>query len=1525
MFSCFPRMTYGQAIFEETTSGDPLEMMVDETPAIRSIDEILKYTRQPNANKKINNIIQTDSSEIDVNTEMSRQIMMDKINSIYTTGKDIKLDPFQESLLEQQKELIDQSKTERYIVKYMNEREGSFKEKIGEMMEDTVKISKKTHLDYSLKHSFVKERPDLYGVEPDSVDTVNLDDNNEDSSGKELIILKNKMNPSEFANVLRDKRVLDDIEYIQPDFKMGLNSLKTSWLASENDPLHINLELPDNPEGTPALNTDEESNTEGDLKGITEETTNGTTTEQTGEEVLENSIPEERDTTEPAIINQLSKNKVLVAVIDTGIDITHPDLESSIYTNKNEIPNNSIDDDGNGLIDDVHGWNFVDASSSVYDESLGLEQAHGTHIAGIIAGLSNADQNIKPNENIEILPLQVFSNGTAYTSDIIAAIEYAEMMGARVVNCSFGSSDYNMALKEAIENSNMLFICSAGNARTDLDKTAIYPACFDLANIINVTSCNADGGLSYFSNYSKDLVDIAALGRDITSTLPNGKYGIQNGTSMSTAVISSLAGNVLTIDGSLISSELKERLIDTTDRLSNLSESIIEGRQANVLNAIIGSRQTNVIQNSPENDFDVHGYSPTQAELNQLYSSGSVTQASSGTCFSLVLKNDGTVWSWGTSKEAQCGCGSFEDTVTIAQVVGLTNIVSIAAGNSYGLALKSDGTVWAWGKNDHGQLGDGTWTLNRMTPVQVSGLTDVVSIAAGFGHSLAVKSDGTVWSWGSNGCGQLGDQTTVVRNTPVQVCGEFAPFTDVISVAAGYAHSLALKSDGTIWAWGSNYYDQLGDLSTGDRRMPAYINYISDIVGIAAGAYHSLAINEYGAVYAWGDNSSGQIGDGLYSNRRMPCGVLTNAASIDAGDYFSIAVGLDGTVWAWGANDYGQLGDGTKYSNPIPAQINGLNNVIRVAAGFDHSLAIKSDGTLWAWGDDDYGQLGNGPATRGIPVQVKGLTDVITTVAGGYHSLALKSDGTVWAWGDNSYGQLGDGTTITRATPTQVLGLIDVAAITAGAYYSLALKSDGTVWAWGYNNFGQLGDGSTTTRITPIQVSDLNNIVSIAAGFEHSIAVKSDGTVWTWGNNEYGQLGDRTTQTATTPVLVYYSSSFTSVAAGYYHSLALKSDGTLWSWGSNEYGQLGYNSSEYITAPTCVEYISGIIRIAAGAYHSLAIDSGNNNYVWGDNSAGQIGYGNIGGYGYFPYTVQMDIVGADAGAYYTLTVDAYGNVWSWGANDYGQLGNGSRITYAYPGQILNNISSVSSGFYHSLAVQNDHTVLAWGSDSNGQLGQSRLPQTSIIVQCQTSASTLKFVNNSYTAAIPNTGAALITVSAIRADFYGNPISASAITYELANTYAGVSINSTTGAITITSLAQPGSVRLIASDQNQTCYSTLLLTVGTSSNVTLPCTLGQDIYLSFRINGARDLNKIFTLTYNASDLDLIDLVSQTKALETTAGIVTESGIEILTCTPGAISFKFNRSIPEGKIWSGVINIFRLKAKIMGQTTVLAEYQ
>ena len=382
------------------------------------------------------------------------------------------------------------------------------------------------------------------------------------------------------------------------------------------------------------------------------------------------------------------------------------------------------------------------------------------------------------------------------------------------------------------------------------------------------------------------------------------------------------------------------------------------------------------------------------------------------------------------------------------------------------------------------------------------------------------------------------------------------------TIAGGGAHTLAVRLDGSVWAWGSNEAGQLGIGNRTGSTTPVQvvgavgIGTLSGITAVAAGTLHSLALASSGAVWAWGDNTAGQLGDGAVSlnscntgcsNTPVQVAGLGGVKAVAAAGFTSYGLKSDGTVWAWGDNGDGGLGDGTVTTpacgacSDFPVQVSGLTGVIAIAA-MDRggAMALEANGTVWDWGDNVYGQLGVGtsngpqmctePCSR-TPVQVSSLSGVKAIAGGSDVGLALKSDGTVWDWGDNQVGELGNGTVSTTGcacsdVPVQVSGLASVSSIGAGDGQSLALEANGTVWSWGENGNGQLGNGTTgngnnqaSYSDVPVLVSGLGGVTALAGGEAHSLALEANGTVWTWGLNRKGQLGNGTTTASDTPVL----------------------------------------------------------------------------------------------------------------------------------------------------------------------------------------------------------------------------------------------------------------------------------------------------------------------------------------------------------------------------------------------------------------------
>ncbi|MCL2083368.1 MAG: InlB B-repeat-containing protein, partial [Oscillospiraceae bacterium] len=363
------------------------------------------------------------------------------------------------------------------------------------------------------------------------------------------------------------------------------------------------------------------------------------------------------------------------------------------------------------------------------------------------------------------------------------------------------------------------------------------------------------------------------------------------------------------------------------------------------------------------------------------------------------------------------------------------------------------------------------------------------AVAAGWDHTVTLKTDGSLWAWGNNASGQLGDGTTAQGAAPVQI----GTASDWETMSTGNNYTVAIKADGSLWSWGNNTNGQLGDGTTTSRTAPVRIGAANDWAVVSAGNNHTMALKTDGSLWAWGNNTNGQLGDGTTTQRTVPVqiGTTNNWASISSGGSYTVAVSSMGSLWAWGNNANGQLGDGTTTQRTAPVKIGTATDWEIISAGNNHVVAIKTNGELWAWGFNANGQLGNGTTTaRTYPVRIGTAADWDAVSAGNSHTVAIKSDRSLWAWGFNVNGQLGDGTNTSRTAPVRIGAANDWGAVSAGGNYTAAIKFDGSLWAWGTNASSQLGNGSTANQNTPVQA----NINSGTPGMAGDVAPASFGT-----------------------------------------------------------------------------------------------------------------------------------------------------------------------------------------------------------------------------------------------------------------------------------------------------------------------------------------------------------------------------------------------------------------------------------------------
>lgn len=1065
----------------------------------------------------------------------------------------------------------------------------------------------------------------------ENVTVSKLTDNTEEF---EVIELNESVNSDTFIdNIINE--LGDVVEYLQPDYVMDMFGKTNTELITESDSQTVTAD-----------NIIEDSSISDDYNSL-----NITETSITDETLEPESNEYDRLYNIDKDLNmalEISRgDNVTVAVIDTGIDVNHPYLSEHI----------------------TEGWNFVNDVNEVYNVDLGLEQSHGTHIAGIIA-------KIVPNA--KIVPLKVFENGKARTSDIIKAIKYAKENGVTIVNCSFGSTDDNKALKESIEQSGLFFVCASGNNKINIDETPIYPAAFNLPNTISVASLNQGLGMSYFSNYGVNSVDISAVGSDVYSCLPNGEYGTMDGTSMSAALVTGAAA----LAQSIGVDTLKETLKNTSDKLTCLKDSVIDGNKLSLYGAVTGvpaiKEEVNII---PDDDFEIKDYQKTSTESWELFSSLENKQVVVEGENTYFLKSNGSVWAAGNNSYGQLGNLTFTESNIPVQVYGLFDVKQISAGNGFCIAVCDCGYVWYWGENQN-------------IAKRINELYSIDSVSASYYNKYAIKTDGSVFAWGDNAYGSLGNGNKEIVYSPEQLS-----ITNVKQVVGTPKSTIFLKNDGTVWACGSNVHKILGDGSEKTQTLPVKVMNVSNIIKVSCGTNHAVALTNQGEVYVWGTNSRGQLGmPEITEDSNAVLTVFTDVIDIGADGDYTIIIKNDGTAWSFGYNYYGQLGIGNRINKTSPEQISTLSNITKVILSYSHAAAIDSYGNVWMWGDNSYGQFGNGTF---YPTLIVGYWNNLSNArtrmsAGKNHCLYVSSGGELYVSGSNEYGQLGNGTNLDSDFSCVQL-LEDIVEVAAGDYFSVALRADGTVWTWGLNNKGQLGDGTNQNSNIPHQI--LSDIVSISAGKNHALAVTNNNTLMMWGSNEYSQIG---INGEFINVPKETGIDIIKAFAGGDNSFYLKGNGTLYGCGKNDKYQAGFDYGFDIVGFGEIEEVrdKDILDISVGENHTVMLDIKGNVYSWGDNSYGQLGISED-----TPYVHKVPITGVEkiiTKYNSTFAIDKDGNTYSWGDNTYKQLGYETENIYSYIPQTINtDFNSIAAGELSTWISDELGYIYKWGYMPNG--------------------------------------------------------------------------------------------------------------------------------------------------------------------------------------------------------------------------------
>ncbi|HVM66199.1 MAG TPA: EGF domain-containing protein, partial [Acidimicrobiales bacterium] len=747
---------------------------------------------------------------------------------------------------------------------------------------------------------------------------------------------------------------------------------------------------------------------------------------------------------------------------------------------------------------------------------------------------------------------------------------------------------------------------------------------------------------------------------------------------------------------------------------------------------------------------------------NLIDATGSWASVTGGTNHTCGIRKDGTLWCFGASTYGQLGLGAVTQATTPAQVGAATDWTVLAGGSYHtcGIRAATGGrTLWCWGYNTDGELGNGS-TTESTVPVQVGVATDWATVAAGAQHTCGIRDDGatrTLWCWGYDAYGQLGDYTTGTKLTPTRL----GTFTDVAAVAVLDASTCLSRQDGSTWCTGDNGYGQLAT-GTPDRQIApvSIIGGVSDFASLSGRNATLCGVRTSDAKgWCWGYNGSSEVGDGTSTNRPNPVQVSVAATDVDecaqhasncdtnascyntaggftctcnpgyagngvscaavpfsvtklaAGPSHTCAVVADHSLWCWGAGSSGQLGDWNNASAASPTRVGSETTWASVATGASHTCAVKLDGSLWCFGDDGNSQLGDGQnVAKQTPNLIAAGTTWSTIAAGNAQTCGIKPDQTLWCWGYNGYGQLGVGNTQNQATPTQVGTASDWSYVSPGSYHTCGLRSSAgasTLWCWGYDADGELGNGSTTQSPVPVQVGVATDWVTVKAGTYHTCGIRSSSgqrTVWCWGDNVDGEIGDFTTVSRTQPTQVGAFANVADVVVMDYSTCITLQDGSAYCWGDNTYGQLGTGLPDRLTSPApMVAATPMLVSLYGQGVRACGLRSDGTAWCWGSNANGQLGDGTTTNR---PGPVQVGKAPTDIdecalhAANCSASAACYNTIGSYTCTcNQGYAGDGfncSPVSWSW--------LALDEGKYHTCGILTDHSLWCWGYGGNGQIG-----------------------------------------------------------------------------------------------------------------------------------------------------------------------------------------------------------------------------
>ncbi len=669
-----------------------------------------------------------------------------------------------------------------------------------------------------------------------------------------------------------------------------------------------------------------------------------------------------------------------------------------------------------------------------------------------------------------------------------------------------------------------------------------------------------------------------------------------------------------------------------------------------------------------------------------------------GTLHVCAIDEYGSMYCWGWDYYGQLGIGYKTD---LAQT-SLHEIedpagdkwVSVDGGKGHTCAVDSGGNLYCWGYNNNNQVGQEDTSVNFLYPVVVSGSGNRfwTKVDSGYYFACAMDNESKLWCWGDNPYGQLPTSDTH-SFFPLEVTnGDGSPWA---SFSAGYDHACAIDYNGSLWCWGRNNYGQIGNGRGGDNSDVYSVSAVSPVKiyvpgnqalhwkTVSTNSYHTCAIDENDSLWCWGMGRYGALGRGSRYDSNVPVKVDELEASrwnaVASGGDYTCGVDGEGSLLCWGRNNYGQLGLGiesiSKTDYPVLVKNRFQRPWKRVAIGGVNSYGLDVDGNWYGWGGNMFGSLGRyGDLLEyqyDYPITVYTDRKVSDLFPGIYYSCVKDMENSVWCIGYNGWKIDYYPTKVTNNSGS------DWEKLSLGYYHTCGLDVDHEIWCWGNNRFGQLGDRSFDSGVYPRLVTNDSGISwsDVISGVYHSCGIDVNGQLWCWGYNYYYQLGVGSSENMNYPVLVTNAanSPWLKVSLGLGHSCGIDVDGNLWCWGENDSGQVGDHSVENRGYPVPVTNVLGTrwVSIALGYYHTCGIDTEGNLWCWGKNAFGQLGKGDYTNIDH-PVMISNSLGtrwrSVSLGYGYSCGVDVNDHLWCWGRNTMGELGLGIYLR-VYPSRV----------------------------------------------------------------------------------------------------------------------------------------------------------------------------------------------------------------------------------------------------------------